>query len=653
MTESEIFISEDAHNDFKETIDARIRYSEDKLSTQRARWEKNYLACTAYIVRDTITERREKLKDEYLKAYEQNDALNDLFYAALPVELAIPYTYAVVHTVCTVLVSQFTSQRPYFPITPIDFMPDSIERAKMLETLVQFQLDYSNWRSELHKVVQSAAITGCGPLLANWEELVKRRRRPQVSQDINGQPVVMKTVEDVTVFSGNKVQAIDPFYYLPDPRVPMHRGHMDGEFQFWIDYAPRYQLKMDRQYADIDLVKDYEYVENRTQFNNTKFGVEHVSSNASDGSQGVWFNGQKNFQDGEFVQICQGTIVLSNAEVKRFVKKSYMDNWNVDAIQSDGYQLYLITLCNRNRIIQLQPFDYDHGFHPVVVMEPTIIGNTFGSASVVDLVYDFEKIISWLFNSRVNNVQQILNSKVFYNADSVSADDMSDPSKIYIPVKSSLYGTTAESAAHNFQRADVTATNLSQIQQVITLVEMIIGTSPIIMGQPMPSGRRTAAESRISSQAGYNRINHIGTLAAAQALQPLGQIMIDNIQQFMNTPFTAGSDGSVINPVDILGDYRTTITDATQPVDPTTMVQTWAELLQFALKDETLRSATDIIGMYSDLGTLSGFRNFSQRVNRNVTPVTPNNIVPGGQRGGKPNLNAIEGGRLPSEGGQS
>jgi len=626
-----IFNSDSDHQDFLDSMLNRIRFSEDKLSSHRDRWENAYKACTAYIVRDMTTERRARLVDEYIKTFAEGERNNEDFYAAMPVELVIPYTYAVVHTCCTMLLSQFTAQRPFFPVSTQSTDDVMVQNGKNLEALLQYQLDYCNYRSELHKAIQSTAITGTGVLQVGWEEIKKRRRRAEQTM-IGDIPRVVRVVDDVIVYSGNKVRNIDPFYFLPDPRVPMHRLHTDGEYAFWVDYVPIFKLKMDTQYVDVDLVEPAKRGVGDYAFSNDRFGLEHVANNASDASQSVYSTNQDAFKDGQFVKITEGTIVLSNADVAKYVKRSYMRKyWDESTITNVGYQKFLVTICNEDTIIQLIPFDYDHGNHPVTVMEPTMIGLTFGSMSVVDMVMDFEKIISWLFNSRVNNVQQILNTKVFYNADAVNGVDLSDPSRIFVPISSSIYNVTAQQTVHSFVRPDVTETNMSQIQQVIRLAELIVGLGPTLMGQPMPSGRRTAAESRMTAQSGYNRIGHLGIVAASQGLQPLAVMLSDNIQQFLDAPQVV--DGSVIQPNDVLGAFEMSVLDATQPVDPTMLIQTWGELLQLALKDPQLRQSVDIVGLYSTLGTLSGLRGFSKHVKQTPigvpTPGATQNVQPG------------------------
>ena len=150
--------------------------------------------------------------------------------------------------------------------------------------------------------------------------------------------------------------------------------------------------------------------------------------------------------------------------------------------------------------------------HPVSVAEPYELGYGFGNCGMMDYLTPIQDTISWFINSHIYNVRAALNNMLIVDPSMVEMQDLKnpEPGKL-IRLKRAAYGQDVREALHQLQIFDVTQGHIDAAQMFVKLGQYLTGITDNMMGLQDEGGRKTAAEVRISSQAGASRL-------AAQAL---------------------------------------------------------------------------------------------------------------------------------------
>jgi hypothetical protein len=98
-----------------------------------------------------------------------------------------------------------------------------VERARRMETALQSNLDASRAQETLWQLIWDPLVYGFGVVKNGWES-----RQGQTIQWLAGQ----RQLVNETVFAGNVLSAVDPYSFVPDPRVPIHQCNLRGDFMF-------------------------------------------------------------------------------------------------------------------------------------------------------------------------------------------------------------------------------------------------------------------------------------------------------------------------------------------------------------------------------------------------------------------------------------
>lgn len=558
----------------------RISAAERRMMAFHDRWTLNERAVQGYI--------NHKKTEAELKRF------NDRGDPPVPISVTVPFAFASVHTAVTYLLHAFAGRKPIIQLDA--YKKDWVDNARTMEKVLQYNADHTRLVRALYRWFWDACVYGVGVLRIGWVNEYAQRTVPLAAPELAvfGGPKAVKVRERRLVYSGNEVSVIDPFLFYPDPRVPMHEVPSKGEFVFWRSFVMYHELKRKEQ-AGV-----YRWVDAAPK---VRESVSPMSDRALvSGGEGIAGLVREDALDFPY-QEDQGTVEIIPAD------------WGLG--DSKYPEKWLFTVLNKAQIVQAEPWDADHGKHPVAVIEPLSMGQSFGSISPVDVLKPFQDLQSWLVNSHMENVRVALNNIWIVDPSSVEMQDLKDPGpgKI-VRLKASAFGRDVKGVISQLPVMDVTGGHLRDMDVIVRLGHMMMGLNDNLLGLHHSGGRKTATEVRTAGEAGVSRLAAMARVVSAQGMVELVNQMVVNIQQWLDPGFgleLMGDDGQLIvaSPERLAGDFHYPIHDGTLPLDRVALLEVWQSIVLGIAKDPELRRVFNLPKIVEYVAELGGAKNIS------------------------------------------
>lgn len=608
----------DLHKNVLEYLLRRLSYSENAMRQFYSRWNVLEHKVQAYI---NLPDWEQRLKE-----------LNDSSGRPQPVPIVVPYTFSILSTICTFLTHVFLGKKPMLQVGTYD--GNLIENARCMEIKLQYDGDHSRILKHLMRFFWDANHYGVAVLQTCWHKDIKTRSvRRQVTDPITGELFTTTSREPRTVYDGNMVRCVDPFMFFPDPRVPMSEVNRKGEYVFWRSFEGRHALlKMEAEgtlkwVQGVDLGRaPHDAVGMSRGF--SAYG--ETEPHRADHGGGV---------ASPFIQVDQGTLEIIPAEL--------------GLGDSETPEKWIFTIANKRQIIQADRYGYDHDMHPVVVTEPYTQGYGFGQPGMSDYITPLQDIISWLANSRVDNVRKVLNDMFVVDPNMIEMKDLRtpEPGKL-IRLKRTAIGMDVRAAISQFSVVDVTAGHVADIDNLMKIGYQVGAVNSNVVGIMEDSAsRKTATEVRTSSESAVSRLSALTRTVSAQAIVDLTEQMTVNNQQFVSDEFMMtllGKQGQqtsmLMRPEMLVGDFYYPIHDGTMPIDRVAMVDVMKELLTLVLQSQGLSQVYDVIKLVDHTADLAGVRNIQSF---KISPMGQQQLQAGVQAGNFAPLRPTGSGQTP------
>jgi hypothetical protein len=216
---------------------------------------------------------------------------------------------------------------------------------------------------------------------------------------------------------------------------------------------------------------------------------------------------------------------------------------------------------------------------------------------LVEVTMPLEYILSWLFNSHIENVRKTINDMFVYDPSRIVESDLTRPGPgRLIRLRPEAHGTPVSNAIQQLRTSDVTSGHLKDMEVVLDLLQRVTAVTDNLLGLPIVGGRRTAAEVRgVRSQA-VSRLKTLADLLSALTITPWTRQMAANNRQFLEDSQFVRITGKQppynfleITPEDLIGDYDYPVGDPSLPVDKQDMAETWKDILTLVLKSPQLQ----------------------------------------------------------------
>lgn len=602
----------------------RLKMSEDKMSALYSRWEANEMTLQAYVTLPDYDKRNTTAKEKK--------------EPPKPETLIIPYAFATTMTIATYLLHVFCGRKPIFQVSATK--SETTQSASNMETVLQYNAEHTKMVLRFWQFFLDTQVYGLGVMRTTWKnETAMRTVWQSIPSPMPGAAPgpKQKSRKKTLVYSGNSVDNVDPYMFFPDPRVPMHEVNTKGEFCFWRVFDGKHNLK--KLEAD-GVIKFVDRAGNSLPQSNSNNAPSARNAGLA-GSEAIPGAGKGN-KVANYFQVDQGTVEIIPEEL--------------GLNEGTRPAKWVFTILNKKQIVQAEPYDLDHGEHPVVVAEPYSVGYGFGQAGAVDYITPIQDLLSWLINSHVSNVRASLNNMFIVDPSKVEMKDVQDskPGKV-IRLKPAAYGQDVRTVISQLAVADVTQNHIRDFELTMKLGDSLTGVTDNIRGLQDSGGRKTATEVRTASEAGASRLAAQAMVISAQAISNLAQQMSLNIQQFMEDGMylqVVGNDG-IGNPIQIqpehlVGDFQYPINDGTLPIDRVAMLDVWKEILLGVAQSPVLSQRYDLAKIFEYVAQLGGAKNIKsfevqvlapgQAPPPNAVPITTK--VPGSEGSSTPGINA-------------
>ena len=563
----------DLHKSVLAKLKGMKRFSQSEMKKHYNRWNFGEERTQAYIPMQDY--------EQLVKAMQQKGAS-----PPEPIQVVVPYSYATLHAAATFIAQVLFARRPLFPLQAS--RGSTVDKARRMEQALQYNIDASRGAEQLWQFVWDSLIYGFGTTRNSWDT----QFGPAIRW-VNGQREFTNELK----FAGNVIDAVDPYRFFPDPRVPIHQSNIKGDFSFVEISLSNTVL------TDMEKAEQYLWVKEGLAAARTTRG--HEMGNESRRRLKIGIGGEQLITPQDvvgFSTVTDGTV--------RLVPK----DWGLgDSTDSALWKFAWLD----GQIVQAEPLGMLHGQHPFASTEPTTFGHDFMSVSMSDMIGPFQDILSWLVSSRMENVRSSINNQFVLDPGRVELNDIrSSVIGRIIRLKQAAIGTPIDEVIKQLPVVDVTQGHLADIQTMRILADTITGVNDNLRGIQTAGGRRSATEARMSMQAGANRLSQMAIRVSAQGLLPMVQQMIFNTQQFMPPEMwveTTGDDGTLtgelMSPDMLVGNFNFQVSDGTLPFDKTAMLETWKEVLFGVAQDPELRQSYDIGKIFRYVAELGGARN--------------------------------------------
>jgi hypothetical protein len=479
--------------------------------------------------------------------------------------------------------------------------------------MLQFNADHTRLILRLIQWFLDAEIYGVGAVRCLWEEEYRNTTMwvPQSPGGMiapNMQPQLMRTKQNKKFYEGNKVQNIDPFLFLPDPRVPMSEVARRGEYVFWRSFEGKHTLMRAEAAGALKWISSIGDEPANARKNNTSTGQSQRSLVAK-GNAIAGDRVTRDWRAKPFIQVEQGTVDIIPKELG-LGPSTQPEKW-------------LFSIANSRQIIQAEPLDYNHDRHPVAVIEPSSFGYAFGQPGTMDFLGPIQDSLSWFINSHIHNVRLALNNMWLVDPSMVEIQDLKTPGpgKI-IRLKRSAYGQDLKSALMQLPVQSVTQNHIESMQVFLRMGDVLSAVNDNLKGIQDSGGRKTATEVRTAGEAGASRLAARARYISAQGMVDLADQMSQNIQQMQSMEYylqVVGQKGlehpigmTTITPQMLAGDFHFPVSDGTLPVDKAALLATWKEIWMAIVSNPLLSQRYDADALFEYLAELGGAKNISQ-----------------------------------------
>jgi hypothetical protein len=649
----EIAVGSELHERLRRKLDDRWRTSARKMGTLHEKWRRNEELQQAWAPERDVDAKRRLLREQSGKPQ----------YTTI----ILPYTYAMQMSAWSYWTTVFLSRDPILQFAGRH--GESEQQVQALEALIAYQVQVGEMLVPYYFWLHDAGRYGLGILGNYWdEEITSVSRYVEVPQTLYGLPIggppqrTLQT-EQVRGYYGNKIFNIRPYDYYPDPRVPLHAVQR-GEFVGFLSEVGWHEIS--RRAASGEYVNTKELRATGGQEATAREpGATPLELPNDDNSFASETNEVR--ETGPY-SIVTMYVDLSPREwglsdVSSHEKWVFEASVQASASSSGGNQGHL------KYIHAARPLGCYHNKFPINILEMDPEPYAFASRGIPEIMQAMQTTMDWLVNSHMYNVRKTLNNQWLVDPSRVLMTDFENPEAGgAIKAKPAAYGTDLRMAVQQLPVADVTRGHMADIPFFHEFSQRAIGVNDQMMAMADVKSHTTAGANRTASSFGVNRQKTTAEFMSAMGWSPLGQVLVQNTQQYMDAPMKVRVAGDLllalgpsapkfvqVTPEDIQGFFDFVPVDGTMPVDRYAQAALWQQLFGAMAKMPGLLQQYDVAGIFSWVAQLAGLKNINRfRIQIAPPGANPNllgqgNVVP--LRGAAPAPgNPPEPGQVPGMG---
>jgi len=588
----------DFHKELKGKILTRARESRNEMSKRFSSWNEVDKVLTTYI----------PLKDKE-EALKKKDTTK-------PVSIVFPYTYAMLEGLLTYLSMAFF-QDPMFQYEGVG--PEDVQGTMLLELLIRLHCIKTKVPLAVHTILRNSLAYGIGPGAPGWKKTygLKPIQSKIITLDTLGNEIEDKKINYINsmIFEGNKLDAIDPYMYLPDPSVSAH-DVQSGEFVGWIVRDNLMSMLSEEVTSDGEIfnVKYLKAIRNKKS---------SLSTDQSD--RNIKYGGQDP----------RNTTVSSTNHVDTiYMYVNLIPNeWKLGP--SEYPEKWLFALSSDEVITSASKVDHAHGMFPVSTAAPEFDGFSPTPIGRLEILYGLQHTLNFLFNSHIANVRKSVNDMFVVDPYLININDMKDPEPgKLIRLRRPAWGRGVDKVVQQLSVADITRNNIADSAYITQWMDKISGADQSMMGAIRQGGpeRLTRSEFQGTRGSAISRLQRVASIIGMQFMQDIGYMFAVHTQQYMSqdtyvrvigrnqeklSELFGKQERVPISPYDLSIDYDVIVRDGSIPGGNFSDV--WVQLFQIIGNSEQLSQEFDVFRLFSYIATELGAKNiedFKRDVNR-------------------------------------
>jgi len=425
-----------------------------------------------------------------------------------PVSIVVPSSYAILQTLLTYMVQAFLPDN-MFRYAGVG--PEDIPKALIMESLVLSQLRKSKAALALHTMWSDAYKYNCGIITTSWVKDVISVST-LVEEDGLFARVVKENVSEKIRFEGNKLNAIDPYDFLPDTNYPIHEVE-NMEYVGWVERGNYAGLILDEEQDSLKVNgKFVKFIDGRSQILKQDFTGRH--------------------EDPEKSVSKRSTDMVHTSPVDKI--RMYIDlipfDWDLG--KEDGPETWFFELSGDEIITQASPAGLVHGLKPISVASPDFDGHNVAPLSRLEVEAGMQNAINFLYNMRMGNIKKSMNNMIGVDPGIINYEDVLDTKEgMVVRTRKSMWGLgKLKDGILPINVQDITAGNMTDMQILMQLKKDTSGAPDIVGGSIPKRGERvSASEANTVSQGAFSRLEKDAMMMWTQVNQPVGEMCASNV----------------------------------------------------------------------------------------------------------------------------
>jgi len=596
------------HDDLVTKIMQRAIFSSNQMRNRFKSWKKIDEKMTGYILLD---DDEDNIKDDDERK---------------PVSIVFPHSYAILETMLAYMMAAFV-QRPIFLYEGSG--PEDIFGAMMLEIAIAQQCEHSKVALNLATMFSDAFKYGFSPVTPYWNrEFGIRRRTVEETSSmfsfLTGRREQSVEEFEELLFEGNALANIDPYKYLPDPDVPIHKVQ-DGEFTGWVDETRYVSLLEEEKYSDGEMF-NVQYVDHvpgrRTTVFSTDESGRHTRSKLHHSEDSTYIRPVDNIN--MYVNLIPKEWKLGTNE--------YPEKW-------------FFTVSNDSVLIRANRVKMTHNKFPVAVVAPESDGYTLTPISRMEMLYPMQDMLDWMMNTHVANVRKAINDTLVVDPSLINMPDVKDPKPggLY-RLRKRAWGRGVKDAIMQLPVGDVTRGHVADSGLLANLMQTISGADESSMGSLRQGGpeRLTAAEFRGTKVGNVSRFERIARMISLQGLTDVAYMFASHAQQFMSqetygkttgrwaatlaAEYGAQQNRILISPYELQIAYDVIAKDGSVPGG--NFADVWTQLFQIIGTTPELLQSFDVTRIFKHIARDLGAKDVEHFERKEVnTQTLPDDVV--------------------------
>jgi hypothetical protein len=478
------------HEKIKTEVMYRALESHSIISKRIPSWNEIERVVTAYV---DISEEEAKVKaGDYRK----------------PVSIVFPYSYVVVETLLTYLVMTLL-QNPIFKYEGNS--SDDTIGAIMMERVIHRQCDAFKVALALHTFLRDCLVYGLGIGAPVWEK--------KLGNIIKTDMWETRTFTEGVLFEGNKLNNVDPYLYLPDPRVPSHKVQ-EGEYVGWVDPTSRMTLLTKEKVSNGDIF-NVKYLKN-VQFRRSSIFTGDESERGKKAGLSTYPN--------------TNVLVQSPVDTIYMYVNLIPKEWELGT--GEYPEKWLFGLANDEIVIQCKKLGLSHNMFPLVTAAPDLDGYSVLPLARTEVLYGLQGVLDFLFNSHIANVRKSINDMLIVDPYQVNIADIKDDKNAgkLIRLRRPAWGKGVKDVVQQLVVQDITRSNIADTSLIIEWMQKIGATDESMMGALRQGGpeRLTGQEFQGTRASAATRLERIARIISLQGFHDLAYMFASHTQQLMN-----------------------------------------------------------------------------------------------------------------------